>query len=305
MIFSVLIATLFSYIGDHKQGEIEIITDPIQIESIEEIQMNRLLKKGLSESEAQASSQTGVVYEDIYWSWRRDPVMFPSGAVGTYNRLAWKNPAGVAVLPILPDGRIVLNLNFRHATRSWEWELPRGGALAGERGEDAARRELEEETGLKVEKFVSLGSMAADTGVLSSVVPIYVGWVGSQGEARPEESEAIAGIRAFTFQELEAGLQRGYIEVEPQGKVPVRDAFLTYALFQVRPMLEKPKVGVAVIVVKDNQVLMGKRIGSHGENTWAFPGGHLEFGETPEECATRELFEETGLKATHISKIST
>jgi 8-oxo-dGTP diphosphatase len=41
---------------------------------------------------------------------------------------------------------------------------------------------------------------------------------------------------------------------------------------------------------------LGKRIGSHGENTWAFPGGHLEFGEKLEDCARRELFEETGMK---------
>jgi 8-oxo-dGTP diphosphatase len=57
----------------------------------------------------------------------------------------------------------------------------------------------------------------------------------------------------------------------------------------------RPKVGVAVIIRKDNKILLGKRIGSHGAGTWAFPGGHLEFGETPEQCAQREVFEETGL----------
>lgn len=45
----------------------------------------------------------------------------------------------------------------------------------------------------------------------------------------------------------------------------------------------------------DGRVLIGKRIGAHGKNTWAFPGGRLEFGESWEACALRELEEETGL----------
>lgn len=58
-----------------------------------------------------------------------------------------------------------------------------------------------------------------------------------------------------------------------------------------------PRVGVGVIVVRDGRVLVGKRRGSHGEDTWAFPGGHLEHGESIEACASRELLEETGLVA--------
>ncbi len=58
-----------------------------------------------------------------------------------------------------------------------------------------------------------------------------------------------------------------------------------------------PRIGVAVIVVRDGRVLLGQRLGAHGEGTWALPGGHLEFGETIEACAQRELAEETGLAA--------
>ena len=57
-----------------------------------------------------------------------------------------------------------------------------------------------------------------------------------------------------------------------------------------------PKVGIGVIVVKDDKILIGKRRNAHGEGTWAFPGGHLHFDETWEECAKREVMEETGLK---------
>lgn len=57
------------------------------------------------------------------------------------------------------------------------------------------------------------------------------------------------------------------------------------------------KVGVGCwIFNKSGQVLLGKRLSKHGHNMWAPPGGHLEFGETPNQCASRELYEETNIK---------
>lgn len=60
------------------------------------------------------------------------------------------------------------------------------------------------------------------------------------------------------------------------------------------------RVGVGVIVQRDGRVLLGQRLGAHGAGTWALPGGHLEFGESVEACADRELFEETGLRLSSI-----
>jgi 8-oxo-dGTP diphosphatase len=67
-------------------------------------------------------------------------------------------------------------------------------------------------------------------------------------------------------------------------------------------MENRPKVGVSVVLVRGNKVLLGKRKSASnglGIGTWSFPGGHLEFGESPEECARRELLEETGLEASN------
>lgn len=56
-----------------------------------------------------------------------------------------------------------------------------------------------------------------------------------------------------------------------------------------------PRVGVGVLVFREGRVLLGRRRGVHGADTWAPPGGHLEFGETVSACAAREVAEETGL----------
>lgn len=62
----------------------------------------------------------------------------------------------------------------------------------------------------------------------------------------------------------------------------------------------RPKVGVGVIVIKNGKILLGKRINAHGEGTWSCPGGHLEFNESWEDCATRETMEETGIAIKNI-----
>ena len=54
-------------------------------------------------------------------------------------------------------------------------------------------------------------------------------------------------------------------------------------------------MGVGVVFVRRGEVFLAKRRGAHGEDTWGSAGGHLEFGETLEDCARREAMEELGL----------
>ncbi len=63
------------------------------------------------------------------------------------------------------------------------------------------------------------------------------------------------------------------------------------------------QVGVGVFLFRDNQVLLGERIGAHGAGTWALPGGQLDFGESVEQCARREVIEETGLELSAFRRV--
>lgn len=65
----------------------------------------------------------------------------------------------------------------------------------------------------------------------------------------------------------------------------------------------RPKVGVSVILNCEKNILLGRRKGSHGDNTWAFPGGHLELYEDIVECGKRELLEETGIDVSKYKPI--
>ncbi|MET1033236.1 MAG: NUDIX domain-containing protein [Candidatus Saccharimonadales bacterium] len=60
------------------------------------------------------------------------------------------------------------------------------------------------------------------------------------------------------------------------------------------------RVGIGVFVFRDGAFLMQQRQGAHGAGTWSVPGGHLEFGESFEDTARREVMEETGLTIKNV-----
>lgn len=61
------------------------------------------------------------------------------------------------------------------------------------------------------------------------------------------------------------------------------------------------KVGLGVMIFKSGKVLMGERKGAHGAGEFAFPGGHVEFGEPIVAAAKREVKEEVGIEIKNVN----
>lgn len=239
-------------LNDHTKGAYEIIYDREGILGVRKEVYERLYGKaklqGLTHYQADelatSFSRPGVVCEDQFWLWIRDAVISPQGYRHTYNRIVWKcdleRIGGAAALPIIFENgtkKIVLQLAFRHATNSWELEMPRGGSKANETSIDTAKREILEETGYETDNLVSLGSITPDSGLTASIVPIFLGKVTAEKRAKQDKTEAIKGKYAFTLTEIMEGLRSGYMEVEIDKnitQVPIRDPFLTYALLMAQ-----------------------------------------------------------------------
>ena len=60
--------------------------------------------------------------------------------------------------------------------------------------------------------------------------------------------------------------------------------------------LSSPRVGVGCVVRREGLILLVRRHRAHGDGTWSTPGGHLDPGEHPLACASREVREETGIE---------
>ncbi len=76
-------------------------------------------------------------------------------------------PHAVTVVPVLPDGRLLMIRQYRHAVSAVCWEWPSGRVEPGEPPESAAQRELREETGYVAGKLTPLGRLLPLNGIAS------------------------------------------------------------------------------------------------------------------------------------------
>jgi ADP-ribose pyrophosphatase len=147
-----------------------------------------------------------IIYQGRVFGVRRDEVLEPTGLRTT--REVITHPGSVVVLPVLPDRRIVLIRQYRHATRQFLWELVAGRMERGENPRRAAGRELIEETGYRAKRFRVLLDVFPTPGFLEERMYILLAEGLTLGEAEPEEDEKIT-VKSFTRKELEKMIRNG------------------------------------------------------------------------------------------------
>jgi len=194
-------------IGNSEEGEIEIIRDPQKIAEIEK----------------KTGQKVGILADNQWQCWINDAVKFPNGTYGTYGRFFWKQSlkgvTGAVVWPVLPDGRILLISIYRHALRRWVLEIPRGNGDGIEITKRIVERELKEETGAEIGSMTYLGKMNPDSGITLGDIPVVKVNISKIGETNRDAAETSIHLHAFTREELNEGIRKGFIPVKINGKL--------------------------------------------------------------------------------------
>lgn len=219
----------------NESSGIEILSDPALVKATLRRMRRRSARREARGSrgrywwarlrQAARPEAVGVVSADRFLFHLRDPVRFPDGTPGLYNRIVPPPGAtpGVVVLALVgPDHGVLLIEHYRHATREWHWEVVRGFGEPGASAEENVARELEEEVSARPEETVPLGEVHPDTGLLAHRVQLFAARVPAVGEL--ERREAIRRAIVVPYAEAEEMVRTGAIT----------DGFTIAALYRAR-----------------------------------------------------------------------
>jgi ADP-ribose pyrophosphatase len=162
-------------------------------------------RKELSEKKLPLEwADIGIILNDRYILVLRDFVEFPDGSRGSYfrvlNQADLRGGQGVVVLPAMNNKYLLLR-QYRHPTRSWSYEVPRGFGEPGVPAEQQAKNEIGEETQGEIVELIDLGIYHSNTGLEGNKVKLFFANLKSIGE--PAQTEGIESYRWVTLDELE------------------------------------------------------------------------------------------------------
>ena len=132
------------------------------------------------------------VYDNPWINILEHQVLNPKGVPGIYGLVHFKNLA-VGIVPLDEEYNTWLVGQYRYPLEEYSWEIPEGGCpIDTENPLDCAKRELEEETGLRAEKWTKILKMHTSNSVTDEYGFAFIAQGLSQGVAQPEDTEDLA-----------------------------------------------------------------------------------------------------------------
>jgi ADP-ribose pyrophosphatase len=187
---------LYPSLFTNEQASIKIIIKQGTITSWQKKKRTELENKQLPLEWA----KIGVILNDPYILVIRDLVEFPGGTLGSYfrvlNQADLRGGQGVVVLGEM-NGKFLLLNQYRHPTRSWSYEVPRGFGEPETSAEEQAKNEIQEEVGGEIANLVDLGIYFSNTGLEGNKVKLFLAKLKSIGQPAKEE-----GIESFLWVSL-------------------------------------------------------------------------------------------------------
>jgi ADP-ribose pyrophosphatase len=133
--------------------------------------------------------------ENRYFSIRSDRLRLPDGGIKDPYYVI-ERPDAAIIFPLTANGEVVLVSQYRPPLDMMELGLPAGLVEAGERPEEAARRELSEETGYTGGEWEPLGSVASSPSLKDNWAHLFLSrGVGKTTEPDPDEHELVEVVR--------------------------------------------------------------------------------------------------------------
>ena len=136
------------------------------------------------------------VYANKWISVREDLVALPDGRTTVYGVVSCGHCVGL--LPFLDPDTVLLVRQFRYVAGRPTWEMPTGGVQAGETLEQAAQRELAEETGHRARRLVHVSTYHTSKSVVDETAHLFLAEGLHRAEIAPDETEFI-DVRTFPF----------------------------------------------------------------------------------------------------------
>ena len=131
-----------------------------------------------------------IVFDNPWITVFEDRVINPGGGRNDYGHVHFKNKA-VAIVPLDGEGNTWLVGQDRYTLGTFSWELPMGGAPLAEAPLDAAKRELEEETGLTARTWTELMHLHTSNSITDEAGIVFVAEDLTEGRPQFEETENI------------------------------------------------------------------------------------------------------------------